>query len=61
VFYTVLFSLVAILAVVAGVTVLSRNRRELAAERRSEHPKDAARRQRKAKRAQSRNARRQRH
>jgi hypothetical protein len=61
VFYIVLFSALAVLLVVAGVTAMSRNRKELSDERRSERPKDAARRQRKAKRTQSRNARRQRH
>jgi Tfp pilus assembly protein PilX len=61
VFYIVLFSVLAVLLVVAGLTAMSRNRKELSDERRSEHPKDAARRQRKAQRTQSRNARRKRH
>jgi hypothetical protein len=61
VFYIVLFSALAVLLVVAGVTVMTRNRKELSDERRSERPKDPDRRQQKAKRAQSRKARRKRH
>jgi biopolymer transport protein ExbB/TolQ len=61
VFYTILFSVMAVLLVVAGITVVTRNRRQLDAERR--HETDAAhtrRQQRNAKRAQSRRARRKR-
>lgn len=61
VFYIVLFSLLAVLLVVAGLTVFSRNRRELDAEDRHSGTRDAVRRDRKAQRAQSRNARRKRH
>jgi hypothetical protein len=58
VFYGVLFALLAVLLIVAGVTAISRNRRYTAG---TEHgPSDAQRRQRKAKRTQSRQARRKR-
>jgi biopolymer transport protein ExbB/TolQ len=61
VFYTILFSAMAVLLVVAGITVVTRNRRQLDAERRHEsEAADAQRRQRNAKRAQSRQARRKR-
>lgn len=60
-FYTILFSALAVLLVVAGVTVISRNRREMESEDRYESAtSDAKRRSRKAKRSQSANARRKR-
>ena len=61
VFYTVIFSCMAVLLVVAGLMVMSRNRKPRAAEIR--HEQSAAhtnRRQRNAKREQSRKARRKR-
>jgi hypothetical protein len=61
VFYIVLFSVLAVLLIVAGATAMSRNRKELSDDRRAERPKDRDRAQQKAKRAQSRNARRKRH
>jgi Flp pilus assembly protein TadB len=61
VFYTIIFSCMAVLLVVAGLTVMSRNRKQREAER---HHETAAahdqRQQRNAKRAQSRKARRKR-
>jgi uncharacterized membrane protein len=61
VFYTVIFSCMAVLLVVAGLTVMSRNRKQRAAEiRHEESAAHANRRQRNAKREQSRNARRKR-
>jgi hypothetical protein len=61
IFYVVLFSGLAVLLVVAGVTVLSRNRKQLQADKRNEATAARAhRRQRKATRTQSRNARRKR-
>lgn len=65
-FYTIVFSLLGVLLVVAVVTVLRRNKTELATEDRhgtARHPTthpDTARKQRKAKRAQSRHDRRKR-
>jgi hypothetical protein len=58
--YILVFSLLAVLLVVAGMTMRSRNREELHAES-THHPSDAQRRQRKAKRTQSKQARRKRH
>ncbi len=61
VFYVIIFSAMAVLLVVAGLTVMSRNRKELEADGR--HETAAAhegRHQRNAKRAQSRKARRKR-
>jgi hypothetical protein len=52
-FSIVMFSLLAVLLVVAGVTVLSRNRAQLHADERQHGTTDASRRARKAKRAQS--------
>src|SRR5947207_1143691 len=61
-FYVLVFSLLAVLLVIAGVMVFSRNRERLATEEAAEHSTtDAKRRQRKAQRAQSRHARRSRH
>jgi len=62
VFYTLLFSLLAVLLVVAGVMAFSRNRRALDAESAAApHTSDSARQQRKARRTQSKQARRKRH
>ncbi len=61
VLYTIIFSCMAVLLVVAGLTVMSRNRKQRAAEIR--HEESAAhtnRQQRNAKREQSRKARRKR-
>jgi hypothetical protein len=61
VFYVILFSAMAVLLVVGGLTVVSRNRRQLEADKR--HETAAAhehRGQRNAKRAQARKARRKR-
>jgi hypothetical protein len=61
VFYTILFAGMAVLLVVAGITLMTRNRRQLDAERKHEGAAANARRsQRNAKRAQSRKARRKR-
>jgi hypothetical protein len=64
-FYIILFSALAVLLVVAGLTVLSRRRTELHVEESAAHlhgsTSDAARRTRKAQRAQSRHDRRKRH
>jgi len=57
VFYIILFSLLAVLLVVAGATAMSRTRSQPPP---GHHPSDRQRSQRKAKRAQSRNARRKR-
>jgi hypothetical protein len=60
-FYTIVFSLLAVLLVVAGITVFTRNRRQLDAEEHHDaYTSDAHKRERKAKRTQSRNARRKR-
>jgi hypothetical protein len=60
-FYVIVFSVLAILLVIAGVTVLSRRRTALQAEERhSRVTTKAARKERKAERAQSRHARRKR-
>jgi hypothetical protein len=64
-FYIIIFSLLAVLLVVAGLTVLSRRRTQLhAAESQASGrgaASDAARRKRKSERAQSRHDRRKRH
>jgi type III secretory pathway component EscV len=61
VFYTILFSCLAVLLVVGGLTVLSRNRRTFAAEKRAEATTaHAHRRQRNAARSQSKKDRRKR-
>ena len=61
VFYTVIFSCLAVLWVGAGLVVMSRNRKQRATERRHEESAaHANRQQRNAKRAQSRKARRKR-
>ena len=57
VFYVILFSLLAGLLVFAGITAMSRTRSQPPA---AAHPSTGARRQRKAKRAQSRHDRRKR-
>jgi Flp pilus assembly protein TadB len=61
VFYTILFSAMAVLLVVAGVMYTSRSRNQMNAERQREHAgAEGQRRQRNAKRAQSRHDRRKR-
>ncbi len=74
-FYVLIFSLAAVLLVVAGLTTMGRRRRNLRAEEahaahgegheahagHGPHPDAAARRNRKAKRAQSQHDRRRRH
>jgi hypothetical protein len=74
-FYVLIFSLAAVLLIVAGVTTMSRRRRSLRAEEvhatsveghpthaaHGTHPDTAGRRNRKAKRAQSQHDRRKRH
>lgn len=62
-FYIILFSGLAVLLIVAAGTVMARNRAQLReeAEHVHGHPNDAQRRQRKAKRQQSRGNRRKRH
>jgi hypothetical protein len=61
VFYVILFSAMAVLLVVGGLTVVSRNRRQLEADKRHETATAHEHRgQRNAKRAQSRKARRKR-
>lgn len=60
VFYVVLFSALAVLLVVAGLTLQSRNRRQLQAERHASGRSAAQRRVRSEKRARSRDARRKR-
>ncbi len=61
VFYVIIFSAMAVLLVVAGLTVMSRNRKQLEADKRHETATaHAHRRQRNAERAQSRKARRKR-
>jgi hypothetical protein len=60
VFYVIVFSLLSVLLVAAGLTVFSRNRRELDAEDRHSAATAASRRSTKDKRAQSRQARRKR-
>lgn len=57
----ILFSILAVLLVVAGITAMSRGRREMAEEDSHHGTTDAQRRARKSKRAQSKQARRQRH
>jgi len=54
VFYIILFSLIAVLLVVAGATAMSRNKSQPPP---GHHPSDRQRSQRKAKRAQSRHDR----
>jgi hypothetical protein len=69
IFYTIIFSLLAVLLVVAGLTVISRRRNQLrAAENSVSSPtqthgstSEATRRKRKAERSQSRHDRRKRH
>jgi hypothetical protein len=64
-FYIIIFALLAVLLVVAGLTVLSRRRTQLrTAESQAQGhtgASDSARRKRKAERAQSRHDRRKRH
>jgi hypothetical protein len=74
-FYVLIFSLAAVLLIIAGVTTMSRRRRSMRAEEahvtavdghsthaaRGTHPDSAGRRNRKAKRAQSQHDRRKRH
>jgi hypothetical protein len=59
-FYVIVFSVLAVLLVVAGITVFTRNRARLDAEE-PRGPSADQRRQRKAQRAQSKAARRKRH
>jgi hypothetical protein len=62
VFYVLIFGLLAVLLVFAGVSLMVRRRKQFAAEtRHSAATSDGARRQRKQKRAQSRHDRRKRH
>jgi hypothetical protein len=62
VFYTVIFALLAVLLVFAGISLVVRRRRQFEAEtRHSAATSDGARHQRKQKRAQSRHDRRKRH
>jgi nitrate reductase cytochrome c-type subunit len=58
-FYIIVFSLLAVLLVVAGVTAMNRNKAEMRSED-PHHPSDKARAARKAKRTQSKQARRKR-
>jgi hypothetical protein len=68
-FYVIIFSLAAVLLVVAGLTTMSRRRQGLGAEKaggtgsptHATHADAAGRRNRKAKRAQSKHDRRKRH
>ena len=60
-FYILLFSGLAILLVVAGVMTYNRNQRELHTDPTMHGRSDAVRRQRKAQRTQSKQARRKRH
>jgi hypothetical protein len=60
VFYVIVFSLLAVLLVIAGVTAITRNRRQLEAEDYHSSRTADTRKQNKAKRTQSRNARRKR-
>jgi len=60
-FYILIFSLLAVLLVVAGITSMSRRRRNLAREEVHTTHGDAGRRNQKAKRAQSQHDRRKRH
>jgi flagellar biosynthesis/type III secretory pathway M-ring protein FliF/YscJ len=62
VFYVVIFALLAVLLVFAGVSLMVRRRKQFEAEtRHSAATSDGSRRQRKQKRSQSRHARRKRH
>jgi uncharacterized membrane protein len=62
VFYIVIFALLAVLLVFAGLSVMVRRRKQYEAEtRHAAATSDSARRQRKQKRAQSRQDRRKRH
>ncbi len=58
--YILVFSLLAVLLVVAGITMRSRNREELHAEN-AHHATQAQKQKRKAQRTQSKQARRKRH
>jgi hypothetical protein len=60
-FYIIIFGILAVLLIVAGITVLTRNRSRPSAQGTRRPTNDAARRQRKAQRAQSRHDRRKRH
>jgi hypothetical protein len=60
-FYIIIFGILAVLLVIAGITVLTRNRSRPQAQGTSRPTTDAARRQRKAQRTQSRHDRRKRH
>jgi hypothetical protein len=59
-FYVIMFSLLAVLLVVAGLTVISRNRSSYRMDEREGHRTATERKQRKAKRSQSRHDRRSR-
>jgi Flp pilus assembly protein TadB len=62
VFYVVIFALLAVLLVFAGVSLMVRRRKQFEAEtRHSATTSDGSRRQRKQKRTQSRHDRRKRH
>jgi hypothetical protein len=60
-FYIIIFGILAVLLIMAGITVLTRNKRQSQAEMAHRPTSDAARRQRKAQRVQSRQGRRKRH
>ena len=60
-FYILIFSLLAVVLVVAGITSMSRRRKNLAREEVHTTHSDASRQNRKAKRAQSKHDRRKRH
>ena len=59
-FYVITFGLIAVLAIVAFITLRSRNREELHAEN-AHHRTGAQKQKRKAQRTQSKQARRKRH
>ena len=59
-FYIIIFGILAVLLIVAGITVLTRNKNRTNAQGTRRPADDAARRQRKAQRAQSRHDRRKR-
>jgi len=60
-FYVLIFSLLAVVLVVGGLTTMSRRRRSMELEEEHASRSDAGRRVRKAKRAQSQHDRRKRH
>jgi len=60
-FYILIFSLLAVVLVIGGITAMNRRRRSLERDEGHTTRSDASRRNRKMKRAQSRHDRRQRH